>query len=210
VLEDFDGDSLRDCIVTNGHTDSNLIEMGRDTPFAQPPLVWKQSNRRFEVLGPEVGSYFEVRHPGRARSTADFDNDGDPDIAIGHQDAGPALLRNDRKRQTALGPAIMFQVIGRRSNRDAVGALITLRSGAITSHHQVSGGRSYLSASDLRVMAVCDGSKPANLRIRWPSGLESEVAELAGGRCYAIVEPAERGHSARVVELFNWLSSVPR
>ena len=205
VLADFDGDGMRDIIVTDGHTDSNLAEMGRDAPYEQPPLVWRNTGRRFELVGSAAGDYFTNRFPGRALSIADLDNDGDPDIVIGHQDAQPALLRNDREALTASPSTVLLvRLIGRSSNRDAVGALVKLQSGSQTTYHQICGGRSYLSAHDLRIAAACDGANPARLEIRWPSGIRSEVTGLACGHGYAIIEPENPGQSPSVLKLFRW------
>ena len=194
VLADFDGDGLRDVLVTNGHTDSNLLEMGRDTPYEQPPLVWRNLGRRYEPVG-NAGSYFTERHPGRAIAIADVDNDGDPDIVVGHQDAAPALLRNDCQI-TSESSVIQIRLIGRISNRDAIGTLVKLQSGSKTTYHQVCGGRSYLSAHDLRIVSSC--REAVSLEIRWPSGIRSDVVELVSGRCYTIIEPSVRAQSPRI------------
>jgi len=198
VLADFDGDGLRDVIVTNGHTDSNLAEMGRDTPYEQPALVWKNLGRRFELVANTAGTYFAERHPGRGLTVADLDNDGDHDIVVGHQDAAPVLLRNDFHPGNGT-PSIQLQLIGRISNRDAVGALVTIHSESQITHHQITGGRSYLSAHDLRIIA--NSRSPVRMEIRWPSGIQTTLSGLPTGRRYVIVEPAESGQDPRVVEL---------
>lgn len=81
--------------------------------------------------------------------------------------------------------------------------LLKLESGTLTSHHQIRGGGSYLSAHDLRVIGICDGSQSVNLRIRWPQGIESRVTGLASGCGYAIIEPQVSSQSPRVIELFR-------
>ena len=204
ALVDLDGDGNRDVIVTNGHTDDNLAEMGRDASYEQPPLVWRNRGRRFELIGPAAGEYFAGRYPGRGLAVADLDNDGDSDVIIGHQDSSPALLRNDCASISASRTnSIVLRFIGRSSNRDAVGMLLKLESGTLTSHHQIRGGGSYLSAHDLRVIGICDGSQSANLQIRWPQGIESRVTGLASGCGYAIIEPQVSSQSPRVIELFR-------
>ena len=204
ALVDLDGDGHRDVIVTNGHTDDNLAEMGRDAPYEQPPLVWRNRGQRFELVGPAAGEYFAGRYPGRGLAVADLDNDGDPDVIIGHQDSSPALLRNDCVSISASQTnSIVLRLIGRSSNRDAVGTLLKLESGTLTSHHQIRGGGSYLSAHDLRVTGICDGSQSVNLQIRWPQGIESRVTGLASGCGYAIIEPQDPSQSPQIIELFR-------
>lgn len=204
ALVDLDGDGHRDVIVTNGHTDDNLAEMGRDAPYEQPPLVWRNRGQRFELVGPAAGEYFAGRYPGRGLAVADLDNDGDPDVIIGHQDSSPALLRNDCVSISASRTnSIVLRLIGRSSNRDAVGTLLKLESGTLTSHHQIRGGGSYLSAHDLRVTGICDGSQSVNLQIRWPQGIKSRVTGLASGCGYAIIEPQDPSQSPQIIELFR-------
>ena len=201
ALVDLDLDGWRDVIVTNGHTDNNLAQLDRDTPYAQPTLLWRHQGRRFEFMAAGLGEYCEKRHPGRALSISDLDNDGDPDFVIGHQDLQPALLRNDRERVGPPVTSVLLRFIGRSSNRDAVGTLITMQSGARTTYHQICGGRSYLSAHDLRVTGICDGVQPAELRIHWPRGIESHVTGIAAGGYYAIIEPDQSNHPPGVFEL---------
>lgn len=200
ALADFDLDGRPDVVVTNGHVDDNLHELGRDSPYEQPPLVWHNTGRgRFESLGGAVGSYFARPHNGRGLAVADFDNDGDLDLAIGHQDAPPALLRNDSHGPTP-SHTISLRLVGTRSNRDAVGSRITLHAGDRTITEQIKGGGSYLSAHDLRrVLTVPAGETELRLEVLWPSGMRSLIEDLEPGASYAVVEPGGSGTLPRTV-----------
>ena len=189
ALVDLDSDGLRDVIVTNGHTDANLSAMGRDSEYLQPALIWRNLGKRFAVVSETAGDYFQERFCGRALSTVDLDNDGDLDIVIGHQDQIPALLRNDGLKEVEVRKkTVTLKLIGRNSGRDAIGALVQIKSGKLATFHQVRGGGSYLSAQDPRILGVCDGAV-ASVTIRWPSGLESLVPDLAPGAEYVVIEP---------------------
>ncbi|MCO6456763.1 MAG: CRTAC1 family protein [Pirellulaceae bacterium] len=145
-LEDLDLDGWLDLLVTNGHLDDNLHLLGQTTPYASPPLLWRNLRGRFLRVGPSGGTYFQRTHVGRGLAAVDLDNDGDQDVVISHQDAGPAVLRNRRleMRDTpradlsagdqpagnhppSPGPAsLVVRLIGTRANRDGIGARLTL------------------------------------------------------------------------------------
>ncbi len=193
ALVDFDSDGLRDVIVTNGHTDENMSAMGRDAEYRQPPLIWKNIGKRFEIVGEMAGLYFKQRHCGRALAIVDLDHDGDFDVVIGHQDQAPALLCNDGDvPEKSREKTLTLRLIGRLSNRDAVGATVLIESGPLKTYHQVRGGGSYLSAHDLRIIGVC-GDKVAKVTIRWPLGITSHILDLSAGKEYILIEPRDVG-----------------
>ncbi|MEO2036240.1 MAG: CRTAC1 family protein [Planctomycetaceae bacterium] len=199
AIVDFDLDGWKDLIVTNGHVDDNLQQMGRDDPYLQPALVWRNIEGRFQLLGGAVGSYFRNPHPGRGLATADLDNDGDWDVVIAHKDQRPALLRNDVVTAAAGPPtSLCLRLIGTLSNRDAVGCRVVIASDAFPQIEQVENGGSYLSAHDLRlILSVGDAGK-VDVEINWPSGVQSRINGLDPARHYDIVEPA-RTDSAPLV-----------
>lgn len=189
ALVDFDGDGWADVIVTNGHTDENLHEMGRDSPYRQPPGLWRNDHGRFRFAGgAAAGPYFATMHVGRGLTVADFDNDGDLDAVITHQDAPPALLRNDARPASA---AVRLRLVGVTSNRDAVGAAIRVTTGPESFVQQVKGGSSYLSAADLRqILFARFADDPVTLEISWPSGVKTAMELSAGEFEYVIRETA--------------------
>lgn len=189
ALADFDLDGWDDLIVTNGHTDDNFHEIGRESPYAQPPLIWRNERGRFARIRRGAGSYFDETHVGRALTVVDLDNDGDHDVVIGHQDAAPVLLRNDRLSRPH-EKSLQLRLIGTQSNRDAIGALVVLRSGDRTTTQQVKGGGSYLSAHDLRqILALAPGEADVHVEIQWPAGAQTILRNIRSGDSYLVVEP---------------------
>lgn len=187
---DLDLDGWLDVVVTNGHTDENLHEMGRDSRYAQPALVWRNTNGRFEMLECQMGEYFKERHVGRALAVVDLDNDGDQDIVIGHQDAAPALLRNERLDGTGPHPeCTSFRLVGTRGNRDAIGAKVTVHAGDVSLVTPIKGGSSYLSANDPRCLLSASQTVAIRATIRWCGGAVSELDRIELGRKYCLIEP---------------------
>ena len=190
AFADFDLDGWPDVIVTNGHTDDNLRDMGRDASYSQPPIVWRNVDGRFEMLGENVGPYFAKNHVGRALALVDLDNDGDHDLVIGHQDGAPALLRNERcdvSRPNRDG--ITLRLVGTLSNRDAIGASVVVQADDQSFVFQIKGGASYLSAHDLRVIIPTIGLDSMTAEIHWPSGTVSRMDRLESGTSYTVIEP---------------------
>ena len=189
AMADFDLDGWPDIVVTNGHTDGNLRDMGRDSPYEEPALLWRNLGGRFAYVGgAPAGEYFAHPHVGRGLAIADLDNDGDLDLVITHQDGPPALLRNDCLPESASG-WIRVRLIGTVSNRDAVGAELRLATKDNEVVQQIKGGGSYLCAHDLRqIMALSPATEGAKLSIHWPSGQSTDVARLQSGESYQIKE----------------------
>ena len=187
ALEDFDGDGWVDCVVTNGHTDNNFQEMGRDSPYAQKPAVWRNVAGRFQhVPGAQLGEYFSQPHVGRGLAIADFDGDSRPDLVIVHQDSRPALLRNLSEEPAP----ITVRLVGVRGNRDAIGATLWVGSNP-TRLFAVTSGGSYASEHQrvVRIPAsLSEGMASEGLTIRWPGGATLSAPRTGTGNTMHILD----------------------
>jgi hypothetical protein len=180
--------------VTNGHVDNNLSDMGQDSPYAQPALIWKNEGGRFSILDDTAGEYFRHNHPGRGLAVCDLDNDGDSDVIVAHQDQAPAVLCNDRDL-TKTPNSCILRLIGRYSNRDSIGTRVTVQSFPEKEprQEQIQGGGSYLSAQDLRLPIPLSPSGTTNIEIIWPSGIHQAVTASNQTHQLNVVEPRDSG-----------------
>jgi hypothetical protein len=139
----------------------------------------------------EIGGGFSQPKVGRGLAYGDFDRDGDLDLLITTNNGPAYLYRNDLtgNDQTAKNHSIRFRLVGTKSNRDAVGAMLKISHGGSSQSRLVKGGSSYLSQSELPVtFGLGRRDRIDRLVIQWPSARTEEYKNLAAGRAYECVE----------------------
>ncbi len=190
ALADFDADGWPDIVVANGHIDDNARLFGQPSSYAQPPLLHRNlSGKRFQLANAGAGPYFASDHVAHGLAVGDLDDDGDLDVVISHKDGPPAILRNDTP---PAGRWIRLKLVGTRSNRDAIGALVTVEANGRTIHRQRKGGSSLMSSHDPRLLiGLGSPAEFVRVSIRWPKGTTSRVDRLATNQTHEIREPAQ-------------------
>lgn len=187
LFADLDLDGYPDLIVANGHIDDSVRNLGRRISHAQPPQVFRNNaGTGFTDITATLGSSFAAPKIARGLAVGDFDRDGDLDVLI-TTNGGPAhLYRNDTPSGNQ---SIRFQLEGRKSNRDAIGAVVHVFDTSGRQTQMVRSGSSYLSSSP---MALTFGLGPIAMIDRavvyWPSGQVQEVTKLNAGKTYRWVE----------------------
>jgi enediyne biosynthesis protein E4 len=84
---------------------------------------------------------------------------------------------------------IAFRTIGSKSNRDGIGAKITVKAGARTLVDEVRSGSSYVSNSDMRVhFGLGAATKIESVQVRWPSGLVERFENMPVDAIHALKE----------------------
>jgi hypothetical protein len=136
-------------------------------------LLLNDGRGRFANASKQAGSGLQVVASSRGAAFDDLDNDGDTDIAILCSDGPPTLIRNDSRLEKHW---IDFQLIGRKSNRSAAGAVVRLTSQGKTQVLGVHAGRSYQSHYGTRLHFGLGSSPTVDaIEIRWPSGVVQQV-----------------------------------
>jgi hypothetical protein len=152
-----------------------------------PAQVFRnRRNGKFEDISRAAGPYFHEKWLGRGMATGDLDRDGDLDVVVSHQLSRSAVLRNDTE---AAGRSVILRLVGRgTSNRSACGARVEAEGLDLRIVREITGGGSYLSASDRRVhIGLGEKTSLPALKIRWPSGTVQKLTDVSAGD-YVVVE----------------------
>jgi enediyne biosynthesis protein E4 len=184
---DLDLDGRLDLVVANGHIDDTVRNIRGNVGYAQPPhLFLNQGDGTFRDVAGDAGSEFAQARVGRGLAYGDFDRDGDLDLLLTTNNGPASLFRTD---VTSGNRSVRFHLVGTKSNRDAIGAVVQIFHGGTSRSRTVKSGSSYLSQSELPVtFGVGRRDQVERVVISWPSGRSEEFKNVACGRSYECIE----------------------
>jgi hypothetical protein len=186
IFLDADLDGALDLAVVNGHIDDTVRNVN-GVGYAQPPQLFLNSGKgTFADVAAEIGGGFSQAKVGRGLAYGDFDRDGDLDLLITTNNGPAYLYRND---VAAGNKSVRVRLVGTKSNRDAIGAMVKIFHGSSMQSRLVKGGSSYLSQSELPLtFGIGKRDKVDRVVVYWPSGRTEEFKNLSAGRSYECVE----------------------
>jgi hypothetical protein len=177
---DADLDGCLDLLAVNGHIDETVRNLGGGAQYAQAPHLFRNDGRgAFRDVAAQAGSDFAAPKVARGAACGDFDRDGDVDLLI-TTNQGPALLyRND---VTNGNRSLRLRLIGSRSNRDGIGAVVRVTTPEGVQSRMVKTGSSYLSQSELALTVGLGRRERADrVEIAWPSGRNEDYRNVNAG-----------------------------
>jgi hypothetical protein len=197
---DYDNDGLKDLLVAQGH-DLDTVELNFSAiHYREPMMLAHNTGHGFVDVSDHSGEVFKQAWVGRGMALGDLYNDGNLDAVVSTNDGTAHILRN----QTASGNHwLTLNLIGHRSNRDAIGAEVKLITARGPQWETVSTAGSYLSASDKRLHFGLGADKTATLEILWPSGIRQVRKDVVADQILTIDEPAESTTSPNPVKKAN-------
>jgi enediyne biosynthesis protein E4 len=186
-LFDYDNDGWKDMFVAQGHVMDTIEKTAPNLKYLQPPLLLRNESGRFVRVTP--GEVFQKDWAGRGAAFGDLDNDGDIDVVVSNIGQNAVVLRNDGGN---LRNWLGVRTLGRKSNRDGLGAQVKVVSASgLTQYFTVNTAVGYLSASDKRLLVGLGGDSTARLvEIRWPSGIVQTFDNVKAGQILTATEPA--------------------
>lgn len=175
---DYDNDSDLDLFKVNGEL--------KHLYGQEDQLFENIGNGKFIDVSIEQGAYFQEELVGRGACFGDYDNDGDIDVYIVNLNDHGALLRNNKGNQNNW---ISLYLIGETSNRDGIGARVTISSGGIKQYTQKKSSSGYLSQNDPRLhFGLGDNEMVESIEVIWPSGKVQVLENIKAGQFLTIKE----------------------
>jgi hypothetical protein len=192
---DYNNDGRSDLFVLNGHPFEPINKIFPETTYLERPFLFENTGKEFREVAGEHGEALKKSYAGRGLAVGDIDNDGDSDLLLMNAGEAPVLLRNDGGNQNYwLG----INLAGTNSNRDGVGAKVTVTLGGKTKTRQRMGGTSYCSASDPRLLFGLGSIRRVDeVEVTWPSGAISIIKNVRADQYLTIKEDAAKSKITR-------------
>src|SRR5712664_2555808 len=184
---DFDNDTWPDLLLVNGHVYPEVDSQHLGSNFQEPRILYHNNgDGKFTDISATAGPGITRPSSSRGLAIGDLWNDGRMSAVVSNMNASPSLLVNDVRNanhwvtfvaQGAFSSSSPSQKY--KSNRDGIGAKITVKAGLRTFVDEVRSGSSYISNNDMRVhFGLGAATKIDSVEVRWPSGLLERFENL--------------------------------
>jgi hypothetical protein len=183
---DYDNDGWPDILVADGHIEDQIEKVQKRVSYNEPPHVFRNlGGGKFIEVTQSLGAGFAAPRVGRGAAYADINNDGALDVLMTTNGGRAYLFRNEGTANLSL----RIKLVGTKSNRDGIGALIRVASGEVKQSKMVRSGSSYLSQSELvATFGLGPRDKADTVEIQWPSGQAEKLTNINAGQTITVEE----------------------
>jgi len=185
---DYDNDGWKDLLVAQGHDLDTIERINPQFHYREPMLLARNTSHKFVDVSSVSGDIFQQAWVGRGMAIGDIDNDGRIDAVV-TTNGGPAYVLLNKTENS--GHWITLRLIGHKSNRDGIGAVVEIKTSRGRQWATVTTSSGYLSASDPRIhFGLGESPTAACVEIRWPSGIVQTLTDVKADRQIQIDEAA--------------------
>jgi enediyne biosynthesis protein E4 len=183
---DYDNDGWPDIFVADGHIENEIERVQKRVTYAEPPHLFRNlGGGKFQEVTPSLGEAFAGPKVARGAAYADIDNDGWLDVLLTTNGGRAFLFHNEG----GMGHSLRVKLVGTKSNRDGLGAIVRVTSGQDRQWQMLRSGSSYLSQSELVLtFGLGSAAKADSLEIQWPSGQVEKLFNINAGQTVSIQE----------------------
>jgi hypothetical protein len=184
---DFDNDSWPDLLLVNGHVYPEVDKQNLGSSYEEPRILYHNNgNKTFSDISAQAGPGITTVHAGRGLAIGDLWNDGRISAVISNMNAPPSLLVNQVRSPNHW---VGLRLQGTKSNRDGIGARVTVKAGPRLLVDEVRSGSSYDSNNDMRIhFGLGAVAKIEWVQIRWPSGLTEQFDNIPADAIHVLKE----------------------
>jgi hypothetical protein len=183
---DYDNDGWPDIFVADGHIEDQIERVQKRVTYAEPPHLFRNlGGGKFTEVTAQMGPALAAPKVARGAAYGDIDNDGFLDVLL-TTNAGPAYLFHN---EGGVNHSLRVKLIGTKSNRDGIGAIVRLTSGNDKQWKMLRSGSSYLSPSELVLtLGLGTNAKADTVEIQWPSGQLDKLSNINAGQTITVEE----------------------
>lgn len=186
AFADFDDDGWPDLVSANGHVYPEVDQAPIGERYRQESLLYRNSGKgKFIEMTKDAGPGFAATRAARGLAVGDLDGDGRPEVVVVNMNDQTSVLGNDGPR----GNYLNIRLLGRKSNRSAIGAQVSVSAGGRRQLQELASGGSFYSQHSFALhFGLGTAEKVDSVEVRWPSGAKSQRRSVAANAVLHIVE----------------------
>lgn len=184
---DYDNDGLKDLLIVQGHVLDTVELSSPQFHYREPLLLARNTGRGFVDVSGISGAVFRQLWVGRGMAVGDLDNDGRVDAVVTTNGGAAYILHNETATSNHW---LTLNLVGHKSNRDAIGAEIKVTTSRGLQLVTVSTAGGYLSSNDKRThFGLGTDTVVREIEILWPSGIVQRLEQVKADQVLKIDEP---------------------